>query len=166
MGLPMWPQRANGLAAPVSSVTENIHQNQMDQLISCRPETAADMPGVFYQCFSSFMRKPNVFCCVLYWRFAGKQSWAAHHLTATIMKNGTFACVESVRMVVFHAPRARKIRLMLRLIQTSKRKHLYWQDFCIRGDLLPADVMLTSKYTFVRSRKNQNRSELPEKMSS
>lgn len=26
--------------------------------------------------------------------------------TATIMKNRAFACVESVRMVVFHAPRA------------------------------------------------------------
>lgn len=65
--------------------------------------------------------------------------------TATIVKNGAFACVESVRMVVFHAPRARETRLMLRLIQTSKRKHLYWQDFCIRGDLLPADVMVNQQ---------------------
>lgn len=32
-------------AAPASSVTENIHQNQIDQLISCRPETVADTPG-------------------------------------------------------------------------------------------------------------------------
>lgn len=141
----MWLQRANGIPAPASSVTENIHQNQIDQLISCWPETAADTPGWGgggYPCFSSFMRKQNVFsfsCSLL----EVCRRTVLH--TATIMKNGAFACVESVRMVVFHAPRAQEMRLMLRLIQTSKRKHLYWQDFCIRGDLLPADVMVNQQ---------------------
>lgn len=103
--------------------------------------------GFFNHVFQALWENKMCLCCVLYWRFAGKQSWAAHLCvhTATIMKNGTFAHVESVRMAVFHAPCARKMRLMLRLIQTSKRKDLHWQDFCIRGDLLPADVMLTSK---------------------
>lgn len=140
----MWLQRANGLAAPASSVTENIHQNQIDQLISCRPETAADTPGgELHPCFSSFMRKQNVFLLRSLLEVCRKTAELLH--TATIMKNGAFACVESVRMVVFHAPRARETRLMLRLIQTSKRKHLYWQDFCIRGDLLPADVMVNQQ---------------------
>lgn len=101
------------------------------------------------------------FCCVLYWRFAGKQSWAAHQClhSSNHEKWNTCMCTSCQKCCISCSLcTAEEINVAFNPDQL--KKHLYLQDLWIRGGDFLLMWWLRSNKRLERKDETKNTSDL------